>query len=132
MNPSTPPPPRTPPPSPPPGGPKGPTPTGPPRRVADGIYAVAEVCGFGDLKTPARRDPGCRPRASFVVATPGGPVTFTTPAPVGPPRFAAGVHRLVGRVEMGDGPPRPGQPGPPPRPQPGPTPHPPPPVIPQI
>jgi hypothetical protein len=84
--------------------------------MTDTIFALAASLGFKDL---GHRGPqGVRPLVADsegrAGSTPPGAVPFTTPQPLGPPRF-------------GDGPPRPGQPGPPPRPQPGPVPHPPPP-----
>lgn len=101
-------PPGTPPPPTGPHGPTHPTPSHP------RIYALAESLGFGDLETPARRDPmESRSGLPSVVATPGGPVMPNTRVPL-----AFGV----GRVR----PPQPGQPDPMPSPNPTPPPAPPP------
>jgi hypothetical protein len=51
---------------------------------------------------PARRDQDARSQESSAVATNGGP-GFTTPQPLGPPRFAEGRHRLVGQVVEASG-----------------------------
>lgn len=86
--------------------PTNPPPSGPKKYAADPIAAalraaVAEIrLVLARLEAPARLVRDGRDPASSEIATPGGPVTFSAPRPVGPPRFESGEHRLVGRVRV--------------------------------
>jgi len=97
----------------------GPTPSGPPSPTptkSDDVFSLAAALGADVATVYSGRDgKGAVERASRP--------DFQLPVA---PRFsmAEGGRRLVGRVEMGDGPARPGHPGPPPPPPP--TPFPPP------
>jgi hypothetical protein len=95
-------PPDTRPPNKPPGNPPPPSPPPSADAWVDPTYADAlldEVDRLlADLKLPARRDPSSSAAVgASAIATTDGP-GFTTPQPLGPPRFAEGEHRLVGHV----------------------------------